>query len=207
MLLEEIIISVQIIIIDIVMAADNAIIIGLIAAGFAKKNRKRIIAWGVAAAFIFRIFFAFGAVYILEFAWLKIIGGLLLLWVVNNLRQDFFESKRIRSPSIKSQENLTFANGFYRVLVADFTLSLDNVLGVVGAAKNHYALMIAGLLLSVLLVATLASYFADYIKDHKWLGYIGLFVIMIVALQLIIGGLINLEVLNINEKFEPLFSI
>lgn len=206
-MLEELVISVQIIIIDIVMAADNAIIIGLIAAGFAEKNRRRIIAWGIAAAFIFRILFAFGAHYILEFAWIKILGGLLLLWIVNNLRQDFFENKKIRSPGLKSQENTSFLQGCYKVLIADFTLSLDNVLGVVGAAKDYYFLMIGGLLLSVLLVATLASYFATYIKNHKWLGYIGLFVIMIVALQLIIGGLINLEILSINENFKFLFNI
>ena len=206
-MLEQFVISIQIIIIDIVMAADNAIIIGLIASSFAEKNRKRIIAWGVAAAFIFRVLFAFGATYILEFAWLKILGGVLLLWIVNNLRQDFFETKKIRSPQIKSQENTTFMQGVYKVLVADITLSLDNVLGVVGAAKDHYFLMITGLLLSVLLIATLASYFANYIKQHKWLGYVGLFVIIIVALQLIIGGLVNLEVLTINEKFEGLFSI
>lgn len=206
-MLEQFVIAIQIIIIDIVMAADNAIIIGLIAAGFAKQNRKRIIAWGVAAAFIFRIIFAFGATYILEFAWLKILGGLLLLWIVNNLRQDFFEKKKIRSPELKSQENVSFSQGFFKVLVADITLSLDNVLGVVGAAKDYYLLMIGGLLLSVVLIATLASYFANYIKDHKWLAYVGLFVIMIVALQLIIGGLINLEVLSINENFKFLFNI
>ena len=206
-MLELIVISIQIILIDIVMAADNAIIIGLIASGFAPNNRKRIIAWGVAAAFIFRIIFAFGADYVLEFPILKICGGLLLIWIVNNLRQDFFETKKIRSPQIKSQENTTFMQGVYKVLIADITLSLDNVLGVVGAAKDHYFLMITGLLLSVLLIATLASYFANYIKQHKWLGYVGLFVIIIVALQLIIGGLVNLEVLTINEKFEGLFSI
>ena len=206
-MLEQLIISIQILLIDIVMAADNAIIIGLIASSFAEKNRKRIIAWGVAAAFLFRIFFALGAIYILEFAWLKIVGGLLLLWVVNNLRQDFFVNKKIRSPNIKSQEQVSFTKGVYRVLVADITLSLDNVLGVVGAAKDHYHLMIVGLLLSVFIVVTLATYFATYIKKHIWLGYVGLFVIMIVALQLIIGGLINLEVLDINERFKPLFSI
>ena len=95
-MLEQLIITIQIIIIDIVMAADNAIIIGLIASGFAQQNRKRIIAWGVAAAFIFRVIFAFGATIILEFAWLKIMGGALLLWIVNNLRQDFFDSKKVR---------------------------------------------------------------------------------------------------------------
>ena len=206
-MLEQIIVSIQIIIIDIVMAADNAIIIGLIASSFADKNRKRIIAYGVAAACIFRIFFALGAVYVLQFAWLKILGGVLLLWIIYNIRQDLLQSKKVKSPTIKSQEKVSFATGFYRVLIADITLSFDNVLGVVGAAKDNYALMIMGLLLSVLLVVTLASYFANYIRNNLWLGYIGIFVIMIVALQLIIGGLINLEVLNINEKFEPFFSI
>jgi YjbE family integral membrane protein len=206
-MLEQFIISIQIILIDIVMAADNAIIIGMLAAGFAKENRKKIIAWGVAGAFIFRIVLAFGATYLLEIAWLKIAGGLLLLWIVNNLRQDFFNQKKIRSPLIKSKENASFAQGVYKVLIAELVISLDNTLGVVGAAKDYYGLMIVGLLLSVLLVATLASYFANYIKDHKWLGYVGLITIMIVALQLIIGGFINLEVLNINEKFEFLFTI
>tara|TARA_B100001093_G_scaffold482733_1_gene514641 strand:- start:2142 stop:2762 length:621 start_codon:yes stop_codon:yes gene_type:complete len=206
-MLEQFIISIQIILIDIVMAADNAIIIGMLAAGFAKENRKRIIALGVAAAFIFRIVLAFFATFLLEIAILKIIGGLLLLWIVNNLRQDFFNPKKIRSPQLKSKENVSFAQGVYKVLIADFVISLDNTLGVVGAAKDHYGLMIIGLLLSVLLVATLASYFANYIKDHKWLGYVGLITIMIVALQLIIGGLINYEILNINEKFEFLFTI
>ena len=204
---EQFIISIQIILIDIVMAADNAIIIGMLASGFAKENRKRIIAWGVAAAFLFRVVLAFGATFLLEIAWLKIAGGVLLLWIVNNLRQDFFDPKKIKSPKVKSKENVSFAQGVYKVLVADFIISLDNTLGVVGAAKEHYHLMIIGLLLSVLLVATLASYFANYIQKNKWLAYVGLIVIMIVALQLIIGGLINYEVLSINEKFESLFSI
>ncbi len=206
-MLEQIIISIQIILIDIVMAADNAIIIGIIASGYAPQNRKKIIAWGVAAAFIFRIIFAFGATYLLEMPWLKIVGGVLLLWIVNNLRQDFFDPKKVRTPTLKSGESTSFAQGVYRVIVADTVISLDNVLGVVGAAKDYYFLMVIGLLFSVFLIATLATYFANYIKEHKWLGYVGLFVIMIVALQLIIGGLINLEVLTINSKYDFLFSI
>jgi YjbE family integral membrane protein len=202
-MLEQVIISIQIIIIDIVMAADNAIVIGMVASGFAKENRKKIIAWGVAGAFLFRIPFVYFATYLLEFAILKIIGGILLLWIVNNLRQDFFQPKKVKTPSLKSQENVSFSTGVTRVLIADMTLSLDNVLGVVGAAKDHYTLMWIGLLLSILLVVTLASYFADYIKAHKWLGYVGLFV----AMQLIIGGLENLEVMTINEKFKFLFTI
>ena len=206
-MLEQSVIFIQIIFIDIVMAADNAIIIGLVASNFAPNNRKKIIAFGVAAAFIFRIIFAFSATYLLEIAWFKIGGGLLLLWIINNLRQDLFEYKRIKSPAYKAQENISFSSGVFKVLIVDITLSLDNVLGVAGAAKDYYILMIVGLLLSVILIGTLASYFAKYIKDHKWLGYVGIAVILVVALQLIIGGLINLEVLSITERFESLFSI
>jgi len=206
-MLEQLIITFQIILIDIVMAADNAIIIGLIAANFAPNNRKKIIAWGVAAAFIFRIIFAFGASYMFEYAWIKILGGVLLLWVINDLRQNFFGKNKVKSPQVKSNETQSFSKGVYRVLVADLTLSFDNVLGVVGAAKDNYHLLVVGLLLSVFLIATLASYFADYIKKHKWLGYVGLFVILIIAIQLIIGGFVNYEVLSINEKYKFLFSI
>jgi YjbE family integral membrane protein len=207
MMLEQLFISFQSILIDIVMAADNAIIIGLIAANFAPNNRKKIIAWGVAAAFIFRIIFAFSASWMFEFAWIKILGGVLLLWVINNIRQDLFNQKRVRSPLVKSNETVSFTQGVYRVLIADLTLSFDNVLGVVGAAKDNYHLLVVGLLLSVFLIATLASYFADYIKKHQWLGYVGIFVILIIAIQLIIGGFVNYEILSINEKYKFLFSI
>ena len=206
-MLEQLIISTQIVLIDIVMAADNAIIIGLIAANFAPDNRKKIIAWGVAAAFIFRIIFASGANFLFEFAWIKILGGVLLLWIINTLRQDFFGKNKIRSPQLKSKETKTFSSGVYQVLIADLTLSFDNVIAVVAASKGNYHLMVIGLLLSVFLIATLASYFAKYIQKHQWFGYVGLIVILIIAIQLIIGGFVNLEVLSINEKYKFLFSI
>ena len=206
-MLELLIISSQILIIDVVMAADNVIIISLIAANFANENRRKIIAWGVAAAFLFRIVFATGANFIFEFAWIKILGGLALLWVINNLRQDFFGQNKIRSPQLKSKETKSFTTGVYQVLIADLTLSFDNVLAVVAASKGNFHIMVVGLLLSVFLIATLASYFADFIKRHQWLGYLGLAVILLVALQLIIGGLVNYEVLSINEKYEFLFAI
>ena len=189
------------------MAADNAIIIGLIAANFAPENRKKIIAWGVGAAFVFRIFFATGVNYIFEFAWVKILGGVLLVWVINNLRQDFFGRNKVKSPQLKSKETKSFSAGVYQVLIADLILSFDNVLAVVAAAKGNFHVMVIGLLLSVFLIATLASYFADYIRKHQWLGYLGLIVILIIAIQLIIGGLVNLEVLAINENYKFLFSI
>ena len=107
----------------------------------------------------------------LEYAWIKIVGRL-LLWIVYNIRRDLFGNNKIRSPQLKSKEPVSFKTGVYRILIADITLSFDNVLGVVGAAKDYYYLMITGLLLSVFLVATLATYFANYIKDHRWLGYV-----------------------------------
>ena len=203
-MIEETLIFIQIIFIDIVMAADNAIIIGMVAANFAPKHRKQIIMWGVFAAFIFRVIFAFSATYLFQFSLIKLIGGALLLWVVNDLRQDLFISKKIKSPTKQSKEP-SFISGVYKVLIADITLSFDNVLGVAGAAKDHYFLLFFGLLLSVVLIGAAASYFAKYIKDHQWVGYIGLVVILLVAVQLIIGGLIDMNILSINEAFRHFF--
>ena len=203
-MIEETLIFIQIIFIDIVMAADNAIIIGMVAANFAPKNRKQIIMWGVFAAFIFRIIFALSATFILQFPLVKLIGGALLLWIVNDLRQDLFTSKKIKSPTKQSKEP-SFMQGVYKVLIADITLSFDNVIGVAGAAKQYYFLLFFGLLLSVILIGTAATYFANYIKDHQWVGYIGLVVILLVAVQLIIGGLIDMNVLSINEAFRHFF--
>ena len=157
------------------------------------------------SAFLFRIIFASGANYLFEFAWIKILGGVLLLWVINNLRQDFFGKNKIKTPQLKSNETKSFSVGVYQVLIADLTLSFDNTIAVVAASKGNFHLMVIGLLLSVFLIATLASYFADYIKRHQWLGYVGLFVILIISIQLIIGGLVNYEVLSINEKYKFLF--
>jgi len=186
------------------MAADNAIIIGLVASNFAPKNRKQIILWGVLAAFIFRIIFAFSATYLFQFALIKLIGGALLLWIVNSLRQDLFDIKKIKSTTKKSKEP-SFISGVYKVLIADITLSFDNVLGVAAAAKDHYFLLFFGLFLSVILIGAAASYFAKYIKDNQWVGYVGLAVILLIALQLIIGGLMDYHVITINEPFSTWF--
>ena len=204
-MLEQFIISIQIILIDIVMAADNAVVIGLVASNFAPDNRKKIIAFGVAAAFIFRIIFALSATYLFEFAIIKIIGGALLVWIVNDLRQDLFgKKKKIKSPTKVSKEP-SFMQGMYKVIIADITLSFDNVIAVVGAAKDNFGLMIFGLFLSVILIGAIATYFAEYIQKNKWIGYVGLFVILIVAVQLIIGGLNDYGVLSINETFKKYF--
>ena len=203
-MLEESIVLVQIIFIDVIMAADNAIIIGMIAASFAPKHRNQIILWGVIGALIFRIIFAFFASYLFGFPYIKIIGGLLLIWIVNDLRRDLFNVKKIKSPTKASKEP-SYIQSVYKVLFADITLSFDNVIGVVGVAKNNYNLMIFGLFLSVVLVVTLARYFAEQIKNHQWFGYLGLFIILVVALQLIIGGLVDLNILQINEGFKKFF--
>jgi len=186
------------------MAADNAIIIGMIAANFAPKHRKEIIMWGVLAAFVFRLIFALSANYLFGIPYIKILGGLLLIWIVNDLRRDLFETKKIKSPTKISKEP-SYVQSIYKVLLADITLSFDNVIGVVAAAKDYFYLMLFGLFLSVVLIVTIATYFAEYIKNHKWIGYIGLIVILIVALQLIIGGMSDLNIIQINEGFKKFF--
>ena len=203
-MLEQSIILIQIIFIDIILAADNAIIIGLIAASFVPKNRKKIIFWGVAGALVFKIIFALFATYLFKFYFIKILGGLLLIWIVNDLRKDLFEIKKIKSPTKKSKEP-SYIQSVYKVLFADITISFDNVIGVVGAAKGYFGFMIFGLVLSVVLTGAGATYLANYIQKHLWIAYVGLGFILIVAIQLIIGGLVDLEVLKINEKFIKYF--
>ena len=203
-MIEQSIILIQIILIDIIMAADNAIIIGMIAANFAPKHRNQIIIWGVLGALVFRIIFAFFASYLFGFAYIKIIGGLLLIWIVNDLRRDLFNLKKIKSPTKVSKEP-SYVQSVYKVLFADITLSFDNVIAVVGAAKDNINLMLLGLILSVALVVTLARFFAEQIKKHQWFGYVGLIVILAVAIQLIIGGLSDFGVLSINETFKKYF--
>jgi YjbE family integral membrane protein len=203
-LIEEAIILSQIIFIDIVLAADNAIIIGLIASNFVPKNRKLIIFWGVVGALIFKILFAIFATYLFQFYWIKIIGGLLLIWIVNDLRKDLFEIKKIK-PTTKRSKEPSFIQSIYKVLLADITISFDNVIGVVGASKGNFGFMIFGLVLSVILTGALATYLASYIQKHLWIAYIGLGFILLVALQLIIGGLNDYGVLSINETFKQYF--
>tara|TARA_B100000678_G_scaffold272037_1_gene261177 strand:- start:530 stop:1159 length:630 start_codon:yes stop_codon:yes gene_type:complete len=203
-LIEQLIILTQIIFIDIILAADNAIIIGLIAANFVPKNRKQIIYWGVAGALVFKIIFALFATYLFEYYFIKILGGFLLIWIVNDLRKDLFEIKKIKSPTKKSKEP-SFIDSVFKVLLADITISFDNVIGVVGAAKGYFEFMIFGLVLSVLLTGALATYLANYVQRNIWIAYIGLGFILLVAIQLIIGGLVDLEILKINENFIKYF--
>jgi YjbE family integral membrane protein len=204
-LIEEAIILLQIIFIDIILAADNAIIIGLIAANFVPKYRKQIILWGVAGALIFKVIFAIFATYLFKFYFIKILGGLLLFWIVNDLRKDLVEMKnKVKTPTKRSKEP-SYVQSIYKVLFADITISFDNVIGVVGAAKGYFGFMIFGLILSVVLTGALATYMANYIQKHIWIAYVGLIFILMVGLQLIIGGLVDLEILRINEEFIKYF--
>jgi YjbE family integral membrane protein len=204
----EIVIFFQIVFIDIVMAADNAIIIGLIAASFARADRRRIIMFGVFAAFMFRVVFALITVQLLQFPILKIICGALLIWIILKLVQDLqlLDIFKTAKPKIvKPKKQPSFARGVYAVLIADVTLSFDNVLGVAAASRGETALLVFGLLLSVFLIATAAAFFAEYIKKHSWIGILGLIVILVVALQLIVGGIESMYPGAIPEPFASWF--
>ena len=203
-MIEELIILTKIIFITIILTADNAVIVGSIAANFVPKNRKQIILWGVIGAFVFKIFFAIFATYLFEFYFIKILGGLLLIWIVNDLRKDLVDIKKVRSQTQKSKEP-SYINSIGKVLFADIMISFDNVIGVVAAAKGYFGFMIFGLALSVVLTGALATYLASYIQKHLWIVYIGLGFILLVALQLIIGGLNDYGVLSINETFKKYF--
>ena len=204
-MIEEALILLQIIFINIILTADNAIIIGLIASNFVPKNRKKIIFWGVVGALVFKILFAVFATYLFKFYFIKILGGLLLIWIVNDLRKDLLQvQKQTKSPTKKSLEP-SFAKGMYKVLFADITISFDNVIGVVGASKGNFGFMIFGLILSVVLTGAMATYLANYVQKHLWVVYVGMAFILILAIQLIIGGLVDLEILNINEEFKKYF--
>ena len=206
-MIEQALILLQITFIDIILAADNAIIIGLIAANFVPKYRKQIILWGVAGALVFKVLFAIFATYLYKYYFIKILGGLALIWIVNDLRKDLLEIKKVSSAKKKSKEPVytSYVQSIYKVLFADITISFDNVIGVVGAAKGNIALMVYGLVLSVILTGAGATYLANYIQKHIWIAYIGLGFILLVAIQLIIGGLVDLEILQINEQFKKYF--
>ena len=206
-MIEQALILLQITFIDIILAADNAIIIGLIAANFIPKYRKQIILWGVAGALVFKVLFAIFATYLYKHYFIKILGGLALIWIVNDLRKDLLEIKKVKTTKKKSQEPVytSYVQSIYKVLFADITISFDNVIGVVGAAKGNIGLMIYGLVLSVILTGAGATYLANYIQKHIWIAYIGLAFILLVAIQLIIGGLVDLEILQINDQFKKYF--
>ena len=180
---EQLIILSQIIFIDLVLAGDNAIIIGMVASKFPTEQRKKVIFWGIGGAIILRIILTLLTAYLLQITGLRLIGGLLLLYIVYKLYVDVIRDQS-NEDDIKV-DNSSFMRAILTVLLADFTMSLDNVLGVAGAAGDHYFLLIFGLVLSIILMATAATLISKWINEYKWIAWIGLFAILAVAIELI----------------------
>ena len=181
---EQIIIFSQIVFIDLVLAGDNAILIGMVASQFPSDQRKKIIFWGIGAAVILRIILTLLTAYLLQITGIRLIGGLALLYICYKLYTDVIKKSSKDNEKIKV-DNSSFWKAIWTVLIADFTMSLDNVLGVAGAAKNHYWLLVFGLVLSIALMATAATLISGWIKKYTWIGWIGLFAILAVAIELI----------------------
>ena len=181
---EQIIIFLQIVFIDLVLAGDNAIIIGMVASKFPLEQRKKIIFWGIGGAVVLRIILTLLTAYLLQITGLRLIGGILLLYIVYRLYVDVIKNSSDEAKDIKV-DNSSFLKAIFTVLLADFTMSLDNVLGVAGAAGHHYHLLIFGLVLSIILMAVAATLISKWIKEYKWIAWIGLLAILIVALELI----------------------
>jgi YjbE family integral membrane protein len=185
---EQIIIFFQIVFIDLVLAGDNAIIIGMVASQFDTKERKKIIFWGIGAAIILRIVFTLITAYLLQIDGLKIVGGILLLYIAYKLYKDVIKNELAEDQKIQADKS-NFFKAIMTVIVADVTMSLDNVLGVAGAAKDHYVLLVFGLVLSIILMATVANIISKWIKTYKWIGWLGLLAIVVVAIELIYSDL------------------
>ncbi len=183
MLSEQILIFFQIIFIDLVLAGDNAIIIGMVASQFPAEQRKKIIFWGIGAAVILRILFTLITAYLLQISGLRLIGGILLLYICYKLYVDVVK-QREKKDDIKI-DNSSFLKAITTVILADITMSLDNVLGVAGAARDHYYLLVFGLALSIVLMATAATLISGWIKKYKWIAWVGLLAVLIVAIELI----------------------
>ena len=180
---EQITILTQIILIDLVLAGDNAIIIGMVASKFPPEQRKKIIFWGIGGAVVLRIILTLLTAYLLQITGLRLIGGLLLLYIVYKLYIDVVKGSN-HQDNIKV-DNSSFIKAIWTILLADFTMSLDNVLGVAGAAGDHYYLLVFGLVLSIVLMATAATLISNWIKKYKWIAWAGLLAILIVAIELI----------------------
>ena len=181
---EQIIIFFQIVFIDLVLAGDNAIIIGMVASKFPIDQRKKIIFWGIAVAVILRIVFTLITAYLLQITGLRLVGGILLLYICYRLYVDVIKNKDEDKKDIKVN-NSTFFKAITTVIIADVTMSLDNVLGVAGAARDHYILLIFGLVLSIALMATAATLISGWIKKYRWIGWFGFLAILAVAIELI----------------------
>ena len=184
MLSEQIIIFTQIVLIDLVLAGDNAIIIGMVASQFPADQRKKIIFWGIGGAIVLRIVLTLLTAYLLQIKGIRLIGGIALLYIVYKLYIDVIAKQTDNKENIKV-DNSSFFKAITTVLIADFTMSLDNVLGVAGAAKDHYFLLVFGLVLSIAIMAVGATLISEWIKKYKWIAWLGLIAILVVAVELI----------------------
>ena len=183
-MIEQIAIFFQIVFIDLVLAGDNAIIIGMVASQFKDEIRKKIIFWGIGAAIVLRIIFTLLTAYLLQINGLKTIGGLLLFYIAYKLYKDVIKNEINDDKKIQADSSNYF-KAIMTVIIADVSMSLDNVLGVAGAARDHYILLVFGLILSIILMATVATIISKWIKKYKWIGWIGLLAILAVAIELI----------------------
>ena len=181
---EQVIIFSQIVFIDLVLAGDNAIIIGMVASKFPPEQRRKVIFWGIGGAVVLRIILTLLTAFLLQITGLRLIGGILLLYIIYKLYVDVIKDVEIKDKDIKV-DNSSLLKAIWTVLLADFTMSLDNVLGVAGAAGHHYHLLIFGLILSIVLMAVAASLISQWIKKYKWIAWIGLIAILLVAIDLI----------------------
>ena len=180
---EQITILTQIIFIDLVLAGDNAIIIGMVASKFPVHQRKQVIFFGIGGAVVLRIILTLLTAYLLQISGLRLIGGLLLLYIIYKLYVDVIKGDA-KNDNIKV-DNSSFLKAIWTILLADFTMSLDNVLGVAGAAGHHYHLLVFGLVLSIILMAVAANLISSWIKKYKWIAWLGLLAILAVAVDLI----------------------
>ena len=180
---DQLIILVEILLIDLVLAGDNAIIIGMVASKFEDSNRKKIIFWGIGGAVVLRIIFTFITAYLLQISGLRLVGGILLLYICYKLYRDVIQNK-IEEKKIEV-DNSNLKKAIFTVILADVTMSLDNVLGVAGAAGHHYHLLVFGLVLSIVLMAVAANLISGWIKKYKWIAWLGLLAILVVAIDLI----------------------
>jgi len=185
----------QVLMIDIMLAGDNAIIVGALAAGLPSDQRRKVILIGIGAALVLRIIFALLVTQLLQIVGLVLAGGLLLLWVAWKMYRELHPAGQSSgSPEVEGDERSgmkparSFAQAAWAVTVADVSMSLDNVLAVAGAAREHPGILVIGLLLSVALMGVAANILARYIERYRWIAYVGLAVIIYVAGKMIYEG-------------------
>jgi YjbE family integral membrane protein len=186
---------ISVVLIDIVLAGDNAVVVGTAAAGLPRKQQRQVIFIGAGLALVARILFALVAVQLLAIIGLLLAGGLLLLWVAWKIWRELQHGHHGEAEvGLTATAPKTMRSAILQVAVADISMSLDNVLAVAGAARDHPYIMIFGLLLAIALMAVAAQYIARLIDRHRWVAYVGLVIVLVVAFKMIYEG--GIEVLH-----------